>query len=298
MDMKAVTSAASCEERKPWLAGLLSIVLPGLGHLYAGKPGTGVTWFIAFEVLAFVSASVFRSPVLHPFLNLAAVLIPVAGYWFVTRSAIRLARLVRYSYARTVWNRWYVSLGVLVVAGSMSWFLPDVIKEFVVKAYKIPAPSMAPTLLIGDHILVDKLAYRSGTRPQRGDIIVFKFPEDESKDFVKRIIGIPGDIVEIRNKQVILNGIQIDDQRYTQRIDLSIIERSINPRDNFGPMTVPDGSYFVLGDNRDQSLDSRFWGYVEASKIRGKATIIYWSWSGKGDWNEPVRWERLGQRIQ
>ena len=157
---------------------------------------------------------------------------------------------------------------------------------------------MVPTLLIGDHIYVDKLIYGLGKHPERGDIIVFKFPEDETKDFVKRIVGIPGDAIEIRNKQVRLNGAPIDDHSYTQRIDPGIIDGSVNPRDNFGPVIVPDNSYFVLGDNLDQSLDSRFWGYVEAPKIRGKATIIYWSWSGLGKWSEWVRWRRIGQRIQ
>ena len=157
---------------------------------------------------------------------------------------------------------------------------------------------MAPTLLLGDYILVDKLSYKAGKDPERGDVIVFEFPEDESKNFVKRIIGIPGDIVEIRGKQVIINGIPLADQRYTQLIDPGIIDRSLNARDNFGAVTVPGSSYFVLGDNRDQSLDSRFWGYVEASKIRGKAAIIYWSWSGLGEWRERVRWKRIGQRIQ
>jgi signal peptidase I len=154
---------------------------------------------------------------------------------------------------------------------------------------------MIPTLLKGDHILVDKLVYRTDKSLQRGDIIVFKYPEDETKDFIKRVIGMPGDIIEGRNKQVILNGTPLDDQRYTQRVDPTVIDGAVNPRDNFGPLTVPQGSYFVLGDNRDQSLDSRFWGYVEAGKIKGKAVLIYWSWDGD---NSRVRWERIGKRIQ
>lgn len=197
------------------------------------------------------------------------------------------------------------------------------IRVFVVQAFKIPSGSMIPTLQIGDHILVSKLSYglqwpadcklqwnfppvncyTSNTviefgKPQRGDIIVFRFPEDEEKDFIKRIVGTPGDTVQVRNKVVLVNGQALDDKAFTQRVDPGMIDGTINPRDNFGPVTVPEASYFVMGDNRDQSLDSRFWGYVREEKIRGKAFRIYWSWSGQGNWTEWVRWERFGKAIQ
>jgi signal peptidase I len=197
------------------------------------------------------------------------------------------------------------------------------IRVFVVQAFKIPSGSMIPTLLVGDHILVSKLSYgfqwptdckfqwnllpincyTSTTviefgKPERGDVIVFRFPEDEEKDFIKRIVGTPGDTVQVRNKVVLVNGQSLDDKAFTQRIDPGVIDSTINSRDNFGPVTVPEGSYFVMGDNRDQSLDSRFWGYVREEKIRGKAFRIYWSWSGQGNWTEWVRWERFGKGIQ
>jgi len=205
----------------------------------------------------------------------------------------------------------------------VAMLLAFAIRVFVVQAFKIPSGSMIPTLLIGDHILVSKLSYGiqwpgdckvqmafppmncyashlliEFGKPQRGDIIVFRFPEDEEKDFIKRIVGTPGDTVQIKNKVVLVNGTPLDDKAFTQRIDPGIIDGTINPRDNFGPVTVPEGSYFVMGDNRDQSLDSRFWGYVREEKIRGKAFRIYWSWSGQGDWNEWVRWDRFGKAIQ
>ncbi len=205
----------------------------------------------------------------------------------------------------------------------VAMLLAFAIRVFVVQAFKIPSGSMIPTLLIGDHILVSKLSYglqwptdcklqpafppvncyASSTivafgKPQRGDVIVFRFPEDEEKDFIKRIVGGPGDTVQVRNKVVFVNGEPLDDKTFTQRIDPGIIDSTVNPRDNFGPVTVPEGSYFVMGDNRDQSLDSRFWGYVREEKIRGKAFRIYWSWSGQGNWIEWVRWERFGKAIQ
>ena len=205
----------------------------------------------------------------------------------------------------------------------VAMLLAFAIRVFVVQAFKIPSGSMIPTLQIGDHILVSKLSYglqwptdckvlwsfppvncyTSETvvtfgKPQRGDIIVFRFPEDEEKDFIKRIVGLPGDTVQLRNKVVLVNGQPLDDKAFTQRIDPGVIAGTINPRDNFGPVTVPEGSYFVMGDNRDQSLDSRFWGYVREEKIRGKAFRIYWSWNGQGNWTEWVRWERFGKAIQ
>jgi signal peptidase I len=176
------------------------------------------------------------------------------------------------------------------------------IRTFVVQAFKIPSGSMIPTLSIGDHILVNKFLYGiklpftdaiivAVSSPRHGDIIVFKYPEDESKDFIKRVVGTPGDIVEVRNKEVYVNGARVDDPR-VQHTDREI---QPNKRDHFGPVTVPPGSYFVMGDNRDQSLDSRFWGFVKENKIRGKAFLIYWSWDGADTW---VRWNRIGKVIR
>ena len=180
-----------------------------------------------------------------------------------------------------------------------------VIRTFIVQAFKIPSGSMIETLQIGDHILVNKFLY--GVRvpftnlelfrirkPRRLDVIVFKYPEDESKDFIKRIIGEPGDVVEVRNKTVYVNG-QALAEPYTIHRDPTVLPpQSQSPRDNFGPITVPEDSYFAMGDNRDQSLDSRFWGTVKLEKIKGKAFMIYWSWDGARTW---VRWNRIGHLI-
>ena len=134
-------------------------------------------------------------------------------------------------------------------------------------------------------------------KPQRGDVIVFRYPDDEEKDFIKRIVGTPGDVIQIRNKVVYVNDERLKDEAFTQRIDPGIIDQRINPRDNFGPVTVPPDSYFVMGDNRDQSLDSRFWGYVKFHKIKGRAFMVYWSWNGHGSWVDWVRWDRIAKFI-
>ncbi|MFQ5455388.1 MAG: signal peptidase I [Nitrospirota bacterium] len=179
------------------------------------------------------------------------------------------------------------------------------IRTFVVQAFKIPSGSMIPTLVVGDHILVNKFIFGikipftdtsliNINKPERGDIIVFKFPEDESKDFIKRVIGKPGDTIEIKNKLLYVNN-KLMHESYIRHNDNVILQREYQPRDNFGPITVPPESYFVMGDNRDQSLDSRFWGFVKFNKIKGKAFLIYWSWDGKDRW---VRWERIGELIR
>jgi len=176
------------------------------------------------------------------------------------------------------------------------------IRTFIIQAFKIPSGSMKPTFEIGDHILVSKFIY--GIKipflrntlipigdPQRGDIVVFIYPEDRSKDFIKRVIGVSGDTIEIRNKKIYLNGLPMNDTHGIYTDDF-IIPGSIQPRDNFGPVTVRSGSIFVMGDNRDQSYDSRFWGFVNLKDVMGKAFIIYWSWDNE---NHSVRWNRFGQ---
>ena len=163
-----------------------------------------------------------------------------------------------------------------------------VIRTYLVQAFKIPSGSMEDTLVIGDHLLVNKFIY--GTKvpfadktviklrdPRRGDVIVFEYPEDPKKDFIKRVVGLPGDVVEGRDKKVFVNGKQYENVHEIHK-ESTIVPKEMNPRDTFGPVTVPDNCYFVMGDNRDRSYDSRFWGFVGRDKIKGLAFIKYWSW--------------------
>jgi signal peptidase I len=178
------------------------------------------------------------------------------------------------------------------------------IRTFVVQAFKIPSGSMKPTLQIGDHILVNKFIYGVKIpylntvllpvkKPQRGDIVVFKYPLDPKKDFIKRVIGLPGDVVEIREKTIYING-----QRLNHDVgvfsDPRTIAGTIRPRDYLGPITVPRDALFTMGDNRDESFDSRFWGFVPLRDVNGKAFIIYWSWDSD-DFN--VRWGRIANLL-
>ncbi len=178
------------------------------------------------------------------------------------------------------------------------------IRSFIVQAFKIPSGSMIPTLQVGDHILVNKLTYGIRSpfwdsyllhfkKPQRGDVVVFIFPEDRSKDFIKRVIGIEGDLIEIRNKKVYVNGKPLEDLHAHFEGDPP--ERgAMNIRDDYGPRRVPENQIFVMGDNRDRSYDSRYWGFVDLADVKGRAFLIYWSWDGADRW---VRWERLGNLI-
>jgi len=180
-----------------------------------------------------------------------------------------------------------------------------VIRQCGVQAFTIPSGSMMDTLLVGDYILVNKFLYGAelpfsdvhlpGLRkPERGDIVVFKYPNDESRDFIKRIIAIGGDTVQVQDGRVILNGRFIEEP-YVRPGSIPAA-----PSGHCGylygcePLTVPPGMYFMMGDNRDNSQDSRYWGFVRAEKIRGKAFLIYWSWNGDSHW---PRWVRLGNWL-
>jgi len=165
-----------------------------------------------------------------------------------------------------------------------------IIRTYVVQAFKIPSGSMLETLQIGDHILVNKFIYRF-TDIEKGDVIVFKYPKDEKRDFIKRSIGLPGDRVEIKQRTVYINNRPIEEP-YTLHEEED--ENYFHPRDNFGPITIPDGKLFVMGDNRENSMDSRFWGLLDIEKVKGRAFVIYWSWDRT---NFKVRWRRLGMNI-
>jgi signal peptidase I len=213
------------------------------------------------------------------------------------------------------------------------------IRAFVIQAFKIPSSSMVPTLLVGDHILVNKFIYGIKLpftdsrflifrQPRRGDIIVFSFPKnrekeecrsltgnllyrleaafdsgnplylfkDDCRDFIKRVIAVGGDRVEIRDKKVYVNGVLLKEDYIIHR-DNTVLSRDVTPRDNFGPVVVPRNKFFVMGDNRDQSYDSRFWGFVDIDDIKGEAIIIYWSWNKNGGLLDKVRWGRIGHLI-
>jgi signal peptidase I len=195
----------------------------------------------------------------------------------------------------------------------IAFFLALFIRTFIIQAFKIPSGSMEKTLLIGDHLLVSKFSYGVhvpneipflniqlfkdivffAEAPERHDIIVFKYPRDETKDFIKRVIGLPGEILQVKDQKIYINNKLIEDPhaRHTQLPGTGIFPQ----RDNYGPMVIPDGHVFVMGDNRENSQDSRFWGFLDVRKIRGKAQMIYWSWDRLASW---VRFDRMGKTLE
>ena len=196
--------------------------------------------------------------------------------------------------------------------------LAILIRTFFIQAFKIPSGSMEDTLLIGDHIIVSKFSYGlqvprpamvkvgGSTVPfletrlvpawggiERGDVAVFRFPGDRSKDYIKRVVGLPGDKVEVRDKKIFVNGEKWDDPFGVNKGGLygEEVEKNVS----FGPYTVPEGTVFAMGDNRDRSYDSRYWGPVPIEDIKGKALMIYWSWDRDSNW---VRFGRIGDIIK
>lgn len=185
------------------------------------------------------------------------------------------------------------------------------IRTFVVQAFKIPTGSMEENLLIGDHLLVNKFAFGPAETSlerhllpiadvRRGDVIVFKYPEEPERDFIKRVIGLPGETLEVRQKRVLINGKAIDEP-YAHFIEPPAAPSSVHEvtsfdvREQYGPVRVPEEHYFVMGDNRDNSQDSRYWGFLPRANIKGKALIVYWSYeSAREDYQD----EGMGDSLK
>jgi len=178
------------------------------------------------------------------------------------------------------------------------------LRLFVLQSYKSTTHYMDDALVVGDYFLVNKFVFGRNLpfttmhflqvrEPRRGDVIVFAYPEDPGKDFVMRVIGVPGDEVAGMEKKVYVNGSLCVDSHETHK-ENDIIPREQNPRDSFGPVKVPPDALFVMGDNRDRSYDSRFWGCVTSDRIKGLAFMKYWSWDRE---ERRVRWDSIGKRI-
>ena len=190
------------------------------------------------------------------------------------------------------------------------------VRTWAVQAFKIPTGSMENNLLIGDHLLVNKFVFAPSLGAverallpmreiRRGDVVVFKYPDEPDRDFIKRVIGLPGESLELRNKRVYVNGAPLEED-YVHFLDPDGRAQevtSFDVRERYGPVRVPDGHYFVMGDNRDNSQDSRYWGFLPRSYIKGKALMIYWSYdsqargAGLTRFFTRTRWERLLHQI-
>jgi len=229
------------------------------------------------------------------------------------------------TFKKSVLREYFESIVIAVI-------LALFVRTWVVQAFKIPTGSMENNLLIGDHLLVNKFVFGPTplaigrkvlpVRPiRRGDIVVFKYPDEPDRDFIKRVIGLPGETIELRNKKVHVNGQPLEEP-YVHFLTPPSTEyqevTSSDLRERFGPVTVPPDQYFVMGDNRDNSQDSRYWGFLPRHYVKGKALLIYWSYeSGREDYLDEglvatlkrlgsvvthfftrTRWERLFNQIR
>ncbi len=207
--------------------------------------------------------------------------------------------------SKSIFREYFEALLIAVIFATFA-------RTYAVQAFKIPTGSMEQNLLIGDHILVNKFLFGPTQNVlerwllpthdvRRGDVVVFRFPEDPSRDFIKRCIGLPGDTIEIVDKVIRVNDEVVDDSHYTYHSDSRVYPHSVflhesyRDRDNFGPFEVPEGHYFFMGDNRDNSNDSRFWGAVPATYIKGRAFLVYWSFASD---QEPVEWPGYRSKVR
>ena len=185
------------------------------------------------------------------------------------------------------------------------------VRTFVFQAFQIPTGSMEPNLLVGDHLIVNKMIFAPtvtaaeramlpGREIRRGDVIVFKYPEEPERDFIKRVIGLPGERLEVRKRKVYINDQPVEDP-FAHLPPTSRPLTDADLRQSYGPVTVPAGQYFMMGDNRDNSQDSRFWGFLPASYIKGQALFIYFSFKEEGSLTglfTDIRWSRLLDRVR
>jgi signal peptidase I len=299
--------------RCPWLAALLTILFSiGLGHMYSGRLKRGIILFAIGQLLFLTSVISLTVMIPKASYMLLIIFINVAFFVFCVVDAAIAAKSGKENYQPAKYNRWYAYIGYIVIAGLLAevW-LPGIVVTNYVQAFKIPTGGMEPTLLIGDRLLANKRIYKSA-EPRRGDVMVFKYPKDPEMLYVKRLIGLPGDTIEVKERTVYVNNLPLEEE-YTQYINPGsvtehygpwyipkkgdkievagsafklngevlneeIIETYAEHADlNEEPYSVPQDHYFFLGDNRDNSMDSRFWGAVPHDYLSGKALIIYWS---------------------
>ena len=321
--------------RTAWKAGLLSLLLPGLGQLYNGQAYKGLRWYCALVGTTMLLLALMLESRLSPLSLGGSLFLYIALYLTIAGDAVRVARQHGDSFQPKWYNRWYVYATAILVAPlalhpamQLPW------RAAPVRAYNIASRSMEPTLQVGDHILAAPWTRANGPL-QRHDIVVFDAPGDQARTFLKRMVSLPGERVALRQGQLWVNGqlirepyidvgatqdIEYDDPVIApQKGDILDIRNDgqlyVNgksvalPGDGFkvyysrffppgaslqtpaGPVTVQDDHYFVLGDRRYHSRDSRTWGFVPESRIHGRVIKVYWSWDGAAN---RVRWGRIG----
>jgi signal peptidase I len=287
------SNAATLETRprRVGVAVVLSLLIPGWGQIYNGQFRKAL-WIRGGWVIAGLCAAAVGLPATF-FGLLALLLANVVFYMLIAVEAVVCAQRFSLEPRRFTPNRWYAYLGFVAIVSVLSLSSTLVSQRFFFQVYKIPSSAMEPTLLTGDHIMVDKRA----RIPHRGDVIVFVFPPDPTKDFLKRVIGIPGDTVQIKAGRLYLDGQEVPDSH--AHFEIAPQDRlKSSERDYFGPLKIPPAKYFVMGDNRDRSYDSRYWGLVDEDQVKGRVLYIYWSWDAGTSAATQSRWQRIGMHVE
>ena len=265
-------TAISYKDRRPAIAFILSLIVSGLGQAYNGQLKKGFILYVTILLLWALLIGVLGG-------NFYGMLIAWAIIWgyylFISFEALYSARRIGQATLKR-YNRWYVYAVIALIHGFVVYPLASsAIKNNLYRAYKIPSAAMRPALVKGDNLIAD-MKYPGKNKPQRGEIIIFEFPKDPSKYFVKRIIGLPGEKVEIIGKKIYIDGNLFND-KYGFYENQDVRRGKPIGKCPFCSSTVPVGHYFVLGDNRENSPDSRYWGFVPLESIVGKALYVYWA---------------------
>ena len=315
--------------RNRTIAALLGFVWPGVGYLYAGRGLLGLLLLFLFPA---AELSIYLLAVLVP-VPVACIAIPtaltLALHLVLARGAARAASEFPIDRPLPIFSRWYSCLAAVALTAGLNSMWAHVYRTTFVDAFKIPSGTMEPAILIGDHLLIVKWAYgwrdpafghliSAARRPKRGELLVFRYPDDRSRAFIKRCVGLPGDTVEVRARTVLIDGKPLDEP-YAQFLAPPVASTGEDSgwpdlHGNWGPHVVPTDSYFVLGDNRDNSRDSRYFGFVPQEDLLGRATVVYWSYEAVRGESFPTsgfqwvmgtlsafgrtRWERIGHRLE
>jgi len=300
-------------KRNPWIAGLLSFFFPSVGHIYVGAAMRGFTLLLIFFLGLILLGRIFG--LFSTFWGVISLFMLVIIFELtMIVDAVRLAKS-RKEFIPKKYNKWYIYLVSAVII--MVLFSPELIRPILgFNSYYIPARSMMPTLMIGDFVLANTM----DKTPARGEVIVFRYPKAPNIQFVKRVIGLPGDKIEYHSstKVIHINNELVTQQvvgryiadgsgaamtgkeeriEYLNGVEYQIlVKQGIEKQESLiKEWTVPDNGYFVLGDNRDNSKDSRYWGFVPSENIIGKMTYIWFSWDLQG---EGIITERIGNQIK
>jgi len=281
----------SLTRRNPTLAIGANLLLAPLGHVYAGQAGRGFAIWGATLTLAVIGSwFVVRHPGTPAVAFLGGTL--GIGLGLLLVDVVVLTRKSGERFEPRPYNRPWAYAGLALLVCLVDATVQVEVRDQILQAYRMPSEGMGPTLLVGDYLLVDKTA--QGKRGcHRGDIVVIPYPSDATKEFMKRVVGLPNETIEIREKKVYIDGRPLDEP-YAVHLDDMMLNPKFSPRDVMEPVKLGPHALFLLGDNRDNSNDSRFWGPMPEYLVRGRTIMIYWSWDRQ---KFAPRWDRVGAVV-